>query len=1578
MRKHKFIISALIIVILCIGIMFTISRNNKSMAANYSVGQVVTITGTGINPDPESGLYCIEYGPQFTPGKFVCYEGPTALPSDLAYVLGHVDPSDYSYYDGTFRTDIRQNYLWEYLGNGSHVDDYAGMANDIANLKAEADIVQKLNSSSVSIKPLEDEFIKQNAEGKYGPFVINYPSVDGKWVGDSLKVTLNDKELTTIPESGKEFYLTEADGIKFGEKNILEVSYYATQYEAEMYMFAPEQDVEIYATCPKCGENFAFTAKGFVDKNDRPWLYPFECPQCQNTDFSEDNVEVYVNGTKKQHVGIISVYPTPIHLEDSVEFWVGRKIVIDLNKTDNGIPAQALENIEFEVEILNSSVDKTYILKDDYSKVIQTSIVTDKDGKAQIVIITYEDNVRVQIQEKYNQYYIDSGPIVIDFAYDDKTSSWTPTIVTPTGTLGNLVSIKENRQEEFTFDLNIINKLKIEDLKIIKINSSVPGEYIAGITFRITLDNAVTEDGQSQVVVTTDANGEISVGILEIVDPTKNVTATIEEIGVPTSDFNFKGLYPGGEVTITIWHADKCNTSVTGAPSDTAKADYDIEKNIVTVEIKNEVTLDLAGKVWQDGQTGLKPVVAPNNIQDASEKGIANIKVVARKVSDNSIVSEARTDSNGDYIFKDLPASVYGNIQYSIEFTYDGINYIAVTPNVGSDESIDSDATEIDRTAFNNKFATIVKDNAVGKDGKTTPLKYDLGVTTATLQTMNGIEVKEEFAMVAETSPTTYNKNTTDIDLGLVNKGVDLAAVTDIYSAKVTINGEEKTYTYNDIISLNDNIAINTDPKPNYSLYLYNSDYNYRIGDYTGLGTSRINDSMNPSQSAMNKTVADEINVELTYRILLNNQSATDATINQIAYYYDPTYILDGATPEQVTIDGKTYNKVIYDVNQLFTDTSNQGIFDIVFTVDKDALRSLYLGEKKAWVEITSYSTDTGCIDIDSAPDNILTHKTEDDTDDARGLNITINSVDRTISGYVFEDTKSNTPGAYNTGNGTYEEGETKINDVIVQLIEVKEVGNSKLEYIWQETVSGSNTVKYITTDGKNIATYNVSNEQGQYTFKDFIPGDYIIRFIYGDGTCYDNPIDNTRSQTDILANITKYNGQDYKSTVDMYYNINIDIRLYPENNSMARDNEARRLEEMAYATSPDRNTSDLIIDGRDKLNDTWMCAETSTMEIPVSDLSGTDSQDGSESSPNADLSGGSKLQVTRSVNFGLVERPQANLELEKHVTLLKISGNGTTVAKAEAEMDGYSNDKLEVRLINKAGENVYATATDKAQNQRGTWLVQTQVSELENKKIEINYTYRVYNIGDADYIGPDLNVALNREDTKTVSEVYQGLATNVKYAMYSTTEEYNIGRYLGTTYYSKQASVEDVPAEVSVKIEDYINGEGSLIVAGGDFSNVGATTQEKSIWNTEGNEAKEQVQVVSTSSIKLKANGMNTSTLKLEQQNIDTTSGNKNFTYRSYVAQLVAGDMQTSETGTLIKGSTLNNLEKVQSYAPLYVVALSELVPQQDESIAETVQITIDTGGDKQSPVILITAITGGLVLIAVCIVLIKKFVIK
>ena len=995
--------------------------------------------------NPNANFYCIEYGINFQEGDYYCYEHAN-IPNDAAYVIGNIDPTKYSYNDGVFRTDIRQNYLWEVLNGSSHKYDYPGMAADIDALKQEANIVESLNSNSISIINNNGEFITPSADGKFGPFVINYPSVNGKPVGKSFEVLINGQKLTNIPESGKEFYLTEQDGIKLGDKNTIEIKYKATKYTGEMDKFTKIRDARVDFKCNSCGNTFskdvtAIRQNGQIALDSSVGRVACSCGSYDvdvtNAAFSDGYVDT-------QDAAIVMVAPENIELEASIEFWAGRKLEIDLTKVDNGKLANVLKDIQFDVTI--SGDDKAFIQLPDGTKATSTTLTTDSNGESKLTIITTKENITVTFTERDNKFYIDNGPIEIDFTFNTASKTWNASIKNETS-LRDVVSIKQEG-DWFQFKLKIVNIAKIEDLVLTKLNKSVPGEILPGIEFRITLKNATDMQNNSVIIVKTDSNGNIKLGTLKVTDPNEDIEITIEETGVSSSaKVNYKGLYPGGSAKITIRHAKNgCDVSVTGADKDVINANYDLEKNMVVLEVYNEVTINLSGEVWLDGQTGIKPVKEPDNKKGAAEDRIENIKVVAKRVSDNAVVDTKYTDANGKYIFEDLPASITGNIQYVIEFTYDGINYIAVTPHIGAANE-DSDAQERDRAVFNARFATITKGQATGTDGTRTNLTYTYDATSAKLQTMDGRDIKQEFAMIATTEPTRYNENTEDIDLGLVKKGVDLAAFTDLYSATVSINGETKTYNYNDLSKLDGNLLVNGEVKPSYNLYLYNSDYNYRIGDYKGLGTSRVYDGMDPTQSSsMNKTLTDELDVELKYQILLNNQSATTAIVNSIAYYYDShlqlTTAITGAVSDgTVVIDGVTYNKILIPINQEFTETNNQGVAEITFKVSKDGLaNSIHLGDMKTWIEITSYSTDTGCIDTDSEPDNIDIHKAEDDTDDARGINIQKNNAQRKISGYVFEDAKGNDHGTVTPGNGTYENGEQKINDVIVQLIEIKKI----------------------------------------------------------------------------------------------------------------------------------------------------------------------------------------------------------------------------------------------------------------------------------------------------------------------------------------------------------------------------------------------------------------------------------------------------------------------------------------------------------------------------------------------------------
>lgn len=454
-----------------------------------------------------------------------------------------------------------------------------------------------------------------------------------------------------------------------------------------------------------------------------------------------------------------------------------------------------------------------------------------------------------------------------------------------------------------------------------------------------------------------------------------------------------------------------------------------------------------------------------------------------------------------------------------------------------------------------------------------------------------------------------YDKTTENIDCGLVEKQFDLELGTDVKSARLDINGKSVTYKYEEIMdgemddvdlhALLDGESSNNQDDP-YCFYLDKSDYNYRIKDY--LTDTAIDNTVNPEDNDTDKNndnkadfdVLQELDAFVTYSIFLTGNSTQTATVDEFVYYYDANY-----TPCSFVIGGNSYSigkgeteikdrnstfKVAIDnTNKKMTFTSDAGVFhiagpnyrvevDIEFKVNKNSDGSVLIDKSCSNVgEITRYSTDAGgLIDMDSAPNNAnvsssngtpIIGNDEDDSYTAKGIKILVRDNGRTIRGTVFED-KNN--------NGLNDDG-TPASDVIVQLIEIKKYANIYHEFIWQETTSGSNKVKTTDkTDGWLGDTYTNSvtkDSKYNYEFKDFIPGQYIIRYIYGDGTTYD-------------INAGEYNGQDYKSTIDKNYNVSwfnwsidknvVGDNIYSENSSVARDNEARRLEVMQHSSTID------------------------------------------------------------------------------------------------------------------------------------------------------------------------------------------------------------------------------------------------------------------------------------------------------------------------------------------------------------------------------------------------------------------------
>ena len=525
-----------------------------------------------------------------------------------------------------------------------------------------------------------------------------------------------------------------------------------------------------------------------------------------------------------------------------------------------------------------------------------------------------------------------------------------------------------------------------------------------------------------------------------------------------------------------------------------------------------------------------------------------------------------------------------------------------------------------------------------------------------------------------------------------------------------------------------------------------------------------------------------------------------------------------------------------------------------------------------------------GIIDRDSNPGNlnpadvpkdgkINYQNFEDDTDKAPNRRIILYRNDdttRVISGSVWEDERNETIELTTTGDGKKKNEETLINGVTIQLVEVMENGT---EYVWREFgnkgysfedfkklpeeqqkqgLGGTNTIGKGTGSGtiasetpiinyRDLIANHEFNEthNGEYAFKSFMPGKYVVRFIYGDTirTVVPNSLGGLNEKS--------YNGQDYKSTtyqegidqttkyvwrekstwnvgqeilgkvlteVSAYdkansdHNERVTIPTLDANNNLdtskqkgyyynitesdkkmdvsdAKDIESRRNEVINYSnvgvtnyiaevlashkadydTMNDRNT--LL---KDLMANTSMKAETGLMVVELEyDQVGTD---------------GNKKDNTykiTNVDFGLEERPKAQLAINKEVINVKLTlADGSVLFDAK---DTAQNVLWRRHEIYQTGYNSKTHMLDESKfkdlenirqvNKNKIGLIQLSMDEelMHGATIKITYKITITNVGEVDYKDNCFYYTGNVKDKNTIvktkaDQVIDYVANNLQF----------------------------------------------------------------------------------------------------------------------------------------------------------------------------------------------------------------------
>lgn len=1325
-------------------------------------------------------------------------------------------------------------------------------------------------------------------------------------------------------------------------------------------------------------------------------------------------------------------------------------VQVELDKVDTA--GDAVEGAKFSIEYSNGLKGETKTVGKDGKIVFSQVQPTSPDEFTATITETFTPAGYKKLEK----------PIVLKFTYDQNKAVWKVEKISGPDekiTIGTVT--KDSKSGINKIPVTVENKSIIEKLTLSKTSSVKDGEKVEGAKFKLTLTNIasikgykIPTTGTPTIIVTTDKNGNIVLEDIEIADLSKDIVITMEETEAPVG---YKKIE--GKITVTLKRKGNTYTIHKAEKEDTVTEDefkageVTLINHELVLNIKDIPIMNLGGIVWTEKiKTGKEQPDINNTYSESDDEALGGVTVRLLDENDKTVATTKTAEKDGQevtylnnlgkegtvklkqgqYLFTKLDDGtnyIPVGTDYKVEIDYDGITY---NPLINPDTSMLYKNKEDNKGVFSK--ITSEEDHGLADGTKTifgteneTQSKTNGGYTiNYTLQDEENIPDKaiysnvekdgkqafvtarsEKYLQKTDDWKTTWKDNNGvgeinldsyafDINFGLYKKFFDLNLGTDVDSAEIEINGQKTAYTYDQILDgmldkdLKEKLYKTTDDKVDYNLYLAYSDYYYRIDDYKVPGDT--NSLGQPYGEALpnKKDKNTELQVYVTYALQINNQSTQhNATGVKVKYSYDEGYEYVGDVEGTVN-DEKNKILTISNINLVPGESKK---ITLKFKVKKNEDGTFFkkpsdTSKYTNVAEIVEYSTTEGrLVDADSAPGNTFlgenkpTTRREDDTDTANGIVITFKkNAERSISGKVFNTNGNN------------------VSDVIVQLIELVEINNKQYEYIWQETVAGSNTVKTTDRNGYPGKSYSFKvddmNKAGEYKFtQGIIPGNYIVRFIYGDGTYFDESIESKDATEESKNNIKTYNGEDYKSTyVDYNYNAEWynNTSLNGED-SKAVDNEARRLKVMSYAVDVDGTKgaelallSKSIGTDDEKLKavlkNTWMCAETLKIKVPVD----TDVKD--NTSDTTEVGNGSSPTISNTqfnnVNFGLMERPKTKLVLEKHITGLTVkpvASGVNLIANATADINKIL-DQGEGDQIQLEGQRDGLSATKSGRTNRGLWYLQTDTTELaQGADAYITYTYVIRNEGDIDYLNKNLISYYKAVKAEEYAQKLSNLEGEVKDAKKQVA--YTNGTYISDFYYTgtKGENDEEVLASVE-QIQEALNPKVKFVNSTTDFNIIknqdGSTLVEnKNVYKEDGTgiteeEIKEQIESTKATG-KMKKDDKDISKKLVVSVGLSASEIENGGVYDSYIAQVTH---YTNAAGRRDQ-STPANLSYVHSEDTRITL---DKYNEEDEFWAETFRITKPTGEDKITPVQIAIITISAVAVLGVGIILIKKFVLK
>lgn len=791
----------------------------------------------------------------------------------------------------------------------------------------------------------------------------------------------------------------------------------------------------------------------------------------------------------------------------------------------------------------------------------------------------------------------------------------------------------------------------------------------------------------------------------------------------------------------------------------------------------------------------IKAPMQYNHWGKIDDNGTNKLKALAEivGVGESEITSRSKSTFAPNSDYKNYGAlSAAGYYSYYVVFEYDGITYTSTTfADVTSNNSLDSNAKEDGakvretRNTFNSRFSTI--NNA---SGITYTTKNENGYIPQSIHEYNAN------TMAMQSSTNIINLSNDDnlvsklqhVNLGLRGRDIfDLELTSDVYSTKVTVNKQEGAYNFNSnrVTVRESDISVIEDA----------ANFASEARDAT---ISEVNQGIRKTdiyndKYAVNGTKGNTgLGIEVTYKITVTNASKTDGTATKITNYYDSKYdfvrAYSGASNLTTSVgdSGTGFKSVIIETPATNLSQGNSMDIYVVYRL-KDASTTLSVllgdGEKRLatynMAEITEYRTQCasrqteytrGLLDKDSAPGSANTEqvrlvpntigtsttvqyyfnkkldtnkdngdylkilKYEDDTYATPTLYFVTpgnrdddgdeNDYSRIIEGIVFEDYTSINSNRVKSGNGIKDGKEPIIKGITVKLIE-----------------------------GSTVRDTTTTDEKGYYQFKDFLPGNYTIKYYYGDTEA-------TFLKT--APNKESYNGEDFQATNNSYDVPEIDVHKlstrdnfwYLDNEregiSTGTDDETRRntVSSNVTAFTDEQMTNLNKVRDEEQLTDigsmgdensligqTYMYANTRNMLFTVekSEINGSDAIQKSQFG----------TYTISNMNFGIAEAPITKIDLQKHVESFAIKDSTGNNTIASALKDDAGNWELQGDVIAPEGTN--------------TLDVSIEDEKLQGARLQVTYAITSQINAEKNFDGKELAYA-------TITELVDYIDNNLSY----------------------------------------------------------------------------------------------------------------------------------------------------------------------------------------------------------------------